>query len=149
MVCKLNKSLYGLKQASRMWFSKFSIALIDLGFVQSKADYSLFTRQQEDSFIVLLVYVDDVLIASNYRKGVEEFKAMLDQKFKLKDLGDLRYFLGLEVVRTAEGISLGQRKYALEILGDVGLQGCKPAKVPMDPTLKLSKHEGDVLHDPS
>ena len=61
-----------------MWFSKFSTALIDLGFVQSKADYSLFIRHQEDSFIVLLVYVDDVLIASNDRKGVEEFKAMLD-----------------------------------------------------------------------
>ncbi|XP_065626694.1 uncharacterized mitochondrial protein AtMg00810-like [Quercus suber] len=132
-----------------MWFSKFSTALIELGFVQSKADYSLFTRQQEDSFIVLLVYVDDVLIASNDKKGVEEFKILLNQKFKLKDLGDLKYFLGLEVARTAKGISLCQRKYALEILEDVGLLGCKPAKVPMDPTLKLSKHEGDVLHDPS
>ena len=97
----------------------------------------------------MLVYVDDVLIASNDQKGVEEFKVLLDQKFKLKDLGDLRYFLGLEVARTAKGISLCQRKYALEILEDVGLLGCKPAKVPMDPTLKLSKHEGDVLHDPS
>ena len=123
--------------------------MIDFGFVQSKADYSLFTRQQGESFIVLLVYVDNVLIASSDQKGVEDFKVLLDQKFKLKDLGELRYFLGLEVARTNKGISLCQRKYALEILEDVGLLGCKPSKVPMDHTLKLSKFEGELLNDPS
>ena len=71
-----------------MWFSKFSSALVEFGFVQSKADYSLFTRQQGEAFIVLLVYVDDVLIASNDQNRVEDFKVLLDQKFKLKDLGD-------------------------------------------------------------
>ena len=132
-----------------MWFSKFSIALIGFGFVQSKADYSLFTRQQGESFFVLLVYVNDVLIASNDKKQVKEFKVLLDQKFKLKDLGELKYFLGFEVAKTAKGISLCQRKYALEILEDVGLLGCKPAKVPMDHTLKLSKYKGELLDDPS
>ena len=145
VVCKLNESLYGLKQESRMWFSKFSTALIGFGFVQSKANYSVFTRQQGDSFIVLLVYVDDVVVASNDKEQVEEFKVLLDQKFKLKDLGELKYLLGLEVARTAKGISLCQRKYALEILEDAGLLGCKPTKVPMEPTFKLSSMKENCL----
>ena len=138
-VCKLNKSLYGLKQASRQWFAKFSSTLIqDLGFVQSKADYSLFTRQKSESFLILLVYVDDVLLASNNKVEVDEFKLLLNHKFKLKDLGDLRYFLGLEVARLDQGIALCQRKHALEVLSDAGFLGCKPAKIPMEKNVKLS-----------
>ena len=94
------------------------------------------------------MYVDDVLIASNDKEQVDRFKVLLNQKFKLKDLGELSYFLGLEVARTDKGISLCQRKYTLEILEVVGLLGCKPVKVPMDQNLKLSKHEGSLLDDP-
>ena len=149
LIYKLAKSLYGLKQSSRQWFAKFSTALLLLGFTQSKADYSLFTKKNSTSFIALLVYVDDILIASDNKQAVDELKIMLDQQFKLKDLGDLKFFLGLEVARTADGINLCQRKYTLEVLSDAGMMGCKPARIPMDQNLKLSKYEGKKLQDPS
>jgi hypothetical protein len=146
-VCRLTKSLYGLKQASRQWFSKFSTALVELGFIQSKADYSLFTRLKGSSYIALLVYVDDVAIASNDPKAVSDFIVLLNDKFKLKDLGPLKYFLGLEIARSTEGISVCQRKYALEILEDSGLLASKPVSFPIEQNLKLSKDEGTLLSD--
>ena len=141
--------MYGLKQASRQWFAKFSTALLMLGFTQSRVDYSLFTKKTSTSFIALLVYVDDILLASDNKQAVDELKVLLDQQFKLKDLGDLKFFLGLEVARAASGISLCQRKYILDLLKEAGMMVCKAAKTPMDPNAKLSKYEGKALQDPS
>jgi len=78
---------------------------------------------------------------------VEDLKLFLDKHFKPKDLGDLKYFLGLEVARSRKNISLCQRKYALEIVHDVGMLGCKPIRTPMEVNLKLSKDDGELLHD--
>ncbi len=149
LVCKLQKSLYGLKQASRQWFAKFSSTIIQQGFTQSHSDYSLFTRTQGTSFIALLVYVDDILITSNDPQSVIALKESLHTEFKLKDLGNLKYFLGLEVARSSKGISLCQRKYALEILNDSGMLGSKPVLTPMEQNLKLSATDGIPLADPS
>ena len=96
-MCRLHKSTYGLKQASRQWFHKFSNDLLSEGFVQSTSDHTLFTKHQDTSFLALLIYVDDIIIASNDQLVVDTLKHTLNCKFKMKDLGPLRYFLGLEV----------------------------------------------------
>jgi hypothetical protein len=146
-VCRLTKSLYGLKQASKQWFSKFFATLIDLGFAQSKADYSLFTWLKGFSYIALLVYDDDIAIASNDPKAVSDFIILLNDRFCLRDLGPSKYFLGQEIARSTEGISLCQRKFSLGILEDLGLLASKPVTFPIEQNLKLSKDMGILLSD--
>ena len=141
--------MYGLKQASRQWFSKFSTVLLDLGFTQSAADNFLFTRFTDNSFIALLVYVDDIVVTFNNQQQVQELKIFLNKRFRLKDLRTLKYFLGLEVDGSSKWISLSQRQYALQILSYIGYLGCKTRKIPMDPNVKLSQDEGELLDDPT
>lgn len=103
-VCKLQKSIYGLKQASKQWYAKLSDSLITIGFKPSTADYSLFTKTNDSSFTTLLIYVDDMVLADNDLSEIQFVKTFLHDKFKIKDLGNLRLFLGLEVARSSKGI---------------------------------------------
>ncbi|GKB92470.1 ribonuclease H-like domain-containing protein [Tanacetum coccineum] len=137
-VCKLNKSLYGLKQAPRQWNVKLTHALLENGFIQSKSDYSLFTKFYYGMFLALLVYVDDIIITENSLVHIEEFKRFLKTKFQIKDLGKLKYFFGIEVIETNQGLCLSQRKYCLDILLEFGLLACKPSDVPLKQNLKIS-----------
>lgn len=148
-VCQLQKSLYGLKQASRQWYSKLSSALISLHYSQSAADHSLFIKTEGASFTALLVYVDDIVLAGNNFDEIKYVKAFLDQQFKIKDLGPLRYFLGLEISRSKSGLLLNQRKYTLEILSDSGFLGTKSASTPMDASTRLQKDAGAPFSDAS
>ncbi|KAH9750239.1 protein kinase domain-containing protein [Citrus sinensis] len=149
LVCKLNKSIYGLKQASRNWFSKFSATIQQAGFRQSKADYSLFVKTNAKFSTFVLVYVDDIIVAGNDVAEVSRIKDFLAQKFYIKALGKLKYFLGIKVARSSCGIFLSQRKYALDILKDAGLLAGRVSHFPMEQQLRLSSTDGDLLSNPS
>ena len=109
-VCRLKKAVYGLKQAPRCWYAKLSFVLIDFGFPQSYEDYSLFMFTKGRQEMRILIYVDDLVLASNDVELLNQVKAHLSKCFRMKDLGKLKYLLGIEVARAAEGIFLPPTK---------------------------------------
>jgi hypothetical protein len=125
-VCKLDKALYGLKQAPRTWYSRLSTKLCELDFKSSKVDTSLFYFHNNGVIMYALVYVDDIIVTSSNPKATEQLLHKLGQEFALKDLGDLHYFLGIEVKKVYDGIILAQGKYACDFLEKVGMGNCKP-----------------------
>ncbi|KAL2242369.1 UNVERIFIED_CONTAM: Retrovirus-related Pol polyprotein from transposon RE1 [Sesamum indicum] len=145
LVCKLERSLYGLKQASRQWNVELTLKLQQFGFNQSAHDHCLFLLHTANGLISLLVYVDDILLAGADIDDVKKVKAYLHQLFTIKDIGQARYFLGLEIARNSQGIYLAQTKYVMDILADTGLTDAKIAATPLPPGLKLSSNTGSLL----
>jgi len=111
---------------------------ISTGYTQSINDYSLFINSSEGYFTTLLVYVDDIILARNDKEDIKQVKEALNKTFKIKDFGDLRYFLGFEVARSKKGTMMNKRKYALELLTNTGLLPYKPTITPMDILAKFS-----------
>ena len=107
----------------------------------------MFIKGSGASLVVILVYVDDIILAGPSVDVLNQVKSLLQSHFKLKDLGVLRYFLSLEIACSAKGITLNQHKYTLSLLDDTGFLGSKPASLPMDPNTKLSAQEGPLLED--
>jgi hypothetical protein len=131
-VCRLHKTLYGLKQALRAWHDKIAEYLVTIGFRMSDAYHSLYVRKSHEGIVVITIYVDDLIVGGDDEKEVEHVKSLLKQKFDMKDLSELKFFLGIEVIRTLEGIWLSQQQYALDMLSKYGMVGCKPISVPLD-----------------
>lgn len=146
-VCRLQKSLYGLKQAPRCWFAKLTDALKAYGFTQTRSDYSLFVYIKDGVSLRILVYVDDLIISGNSATAIQSFKDYLSLCFHMKDLGPVKYFLGLEVARSPAGIYQCQHKYATYIVEETWLIGCKPAGSHIDQNHKLSVADGPLLAD--
>ena len=149
LVCRLRRSLYGLKQSPRAWFSRFSSVVQEFGMLRSTADHSVFYHHNSlGQCIYLVVYVDDIVITGSDQDGIQKLKQHLFTHFQTKDLGKLKYFLGIEIAQSSSGVVLSQRKYALDILEETGMLDCKPVDTPMDPNVKLVPGQGEPLGDP-
>jgi hypothetical protein len=140
----LRKSLYGLKQSPRAWFGKFTSFMKSIGYKQSNSDHTLFLKHNEEQIIALIVYVDDMIVIGNDLEERKTLQEHLAREFEMKDLGELKYFLGIEVSRSKKGIFLSQRKYALDLLNETGMTACSPTSTPMEENLKLCVHSNQV-----
>ncbi|RVW45850.1 Retrovirus-related Pol polyprotein from transposon RE1 [Vitis vinifera] len=145
--CKLKRSLYGLKQAPRAWFEKFCSTILSFSFTQSQYDSSLFFHTFASSVVLLLVYVDDIIITSTDCGLITKLQRPLHSTFHMKDLGQLTYFLGLEVYHRANGIFVNQHKYIQYLITLAGLEDTSSVDTPMEVNVKYRKDEGDLLYD--
>ena len=135
-MCQLKKSLYGLKQARRAWNAKIAQQLRRMGFATSKSDSSLLIWKGRLGPVSILLYVDDLVITSADLGEIDRVKLQLAASFDMKELGDLHYFLEIEVIRTPEGILISQRHYMLSMLFKIGMADYKSISTPLDKTVR-------------
>lgn len=129
-VLRLKKSLYGLKQAPLVWNDKINGVLAKLGFRRNQAEYCLYTRKSEKSFVMVALYVDDLLIAGSTKEAIDIVKTELMNEFKMKDLGATKKFLGMNIEQTESGIKLSLRDYIQSLLSEFGMQDCHSEPTP-------------------
>ena len=149
LVCRLCRSLYGIKQSPRAWFSRFSSMVQEFSMTQSTSDHPVFYHHTSSGqCIYLIVYVDDIVITGSDQGGIRKLKQHLFSHFQTKDLEKLKYFLDIEIAQSKSGVVMSQRKYVLDILEETGMQDYKPVDTPMNPNVKLIPGQGQPLRDP-
>ena len=148
LVCRLCRSLYGLKQSSRAWFDRFSSVVQEFGMLRSSTNHSVFYHHNSSGqCIYLVVYVDDIVIIGSDEDGIQKLKQHLFTHFQTKDLGKPKYFLGIEISQSCFGVVLSQQKHALDILEETCMLDCKLVNTRMDPNVKLVPRQGESLGD--
>lgn len=147
-VCKLKKALYGLKQAPRAWYGKISQYFMFGGFKISDADSSLFIKNNSGAYIVILLYVDDMIITGSDEEQIAQLRKELAIRFEMKNLGEAKYFLGLEIEKLMDGYFVSQSRYAKNLLNQYQMNEAKKASTPMEIHLKLLKEDGKSLENP-
>jgi len=149
LVCKLKKSLYGLKQSPRMWYQNFDTYILGLGFVRSRADHYVYSNKIGNHFIYVVLYVDDMLLVGNNMDVIKEVKSQLSSKFDMKDIDVANFILGMEIKRDRANrkLLLNQRKYVETILQRFNMHGSKPIKVCISIGVKLSEDQHPKTHE--
>jgi hypothetical protein len=148
-VYKLKKALYGLKQAPRAWYERLTICLLAKGFTRGQADRTLFIRKQGTHKLIAQIYVDDIIFGTTLDSLAHEFSEEMKQEFEMSMIGELNYFLGLQVKQTAKGIFISQSKYAKDLVKRFGLDGKSRARTPMSTSVKISSDLAGKSVDPS
>lgn len=148
-VCRLKKAIYGLKQTPRAWFDKFSNFLLRFGFQCRFQDPSFFVYHQGTDLIYLLLYVDDMLLTGNNSALIDELLHNLNSEFRMKDMGEVHYFLGIQVHHTDSGLFMNQSKYAHELLEVAGMIDCAPVATPLPQKLDNLPGQDEFFSDPS
>ncbi|KAJ9549004.1 hypothetical protein OSB04_021547 [Centaurea solstitialis] len=147
-VCRLKRAIYGLKQAPRAWYARLSRKLLELGFHSCRADPSLFCYTQQNVSLYMLIYVDDIIVTGSSTSAIDNLINQLAVEFPVKRLGELSYFLGIEVAKFSDGIHLSQRKYITDLLESTHMINAKPVQTPMASSTVLSATDGRDLADP-
>ena len=148
-VCKLQKSLYGLKVSSRKWYEKFKDTMVKLNFTVYPFQSCLFVWRKGNQFIILLLYVDDILTVYNHKQKMQEVERLLAKEFEIRNLGSPKKFLGLEIERDCENqvLYIHQRKFAEKMLKRFDMDRCNPVSTPMITREGERKSEGEKLYD--
>ncbi|KAF2347605.1 Reverse transcriptase RNA-dependent DNA polymerase, partial [Trinorchestia longiramus] len=144
LVCKLSKSLYGLKQSPKCWNTALDGHLKQLGFKQSKNDACIYTRVSNKGLCIIAVCVDDIIIASDCLDEINEVKSCLSAKYKMKDLGKLSYFLGVSVMQTKNEVFLEQCAYTKALLSRFGMDNANSVATPVDVNADLVTTSDEV-----
>jgi transposase InsO family protein len=141
LVCKLQKSLYGLKQAGRAWYEKIHLALVELGFHALHADTCIYQLRRGSLVMLIALYVDDLLLLSNSLDGLTALKQDLARRFAMKDLGEAHYVLGIQIDRNraARTLHISQQEYISKMLQRFGMTEAKVVPTPLDSSIKLTK----------
>nr|GEW14323.1 ribonuclease H-like domain, reverse transcriptase, RNA-dependent DNA polymerase [Tanacetum cinerariifolium] len=146
-VYRLIKSLYGLRQAPRAWNIKLDNTLKSLDFKKCALEQAIYTKTSKDSTLLIGIYVDDLIITGTPKKEIDKFKAQMEEKFEMSDLGLLAYYLGIEVTQTNGDISIRQSAYANKILKEAEMLDCNETLIPMDPGTRLTNvTDGTMQH---